>query len=52
MAAKRLNKVGTDKTIQGYHDGNFWERNSLADQKQAMKSKNEKIEITGLFDEQ
>jgi site-specific DNA-methyltransferase (adenine-specific) len=51
IAAKRLNRAESDKTIQGYHDGNFWERNSLADQKQATKPKNEKIGITGLFDE-
>ncbi len=34
MSMKRLNRANADKTIQGYHDGYFWERNSLADQKQ------------------
>jgi site-specific DNA-methyltransferase (adenine-specific) len=32
-AVKRLNKAESDKTIQGYADGVFWERNSLNDQK-------------------
>jgi hypothetical protein len=30
MAVKRLNRAESDKAIQGYHDGYFWERNSLA----------------------
>ena len=30
---KRLAKAETDKAIQGYADGVFWERNSLNDQK-------------------
>lgn len=33
MAIKRLIRAENDKTIQGYHDGCFWERNSLNDQK-------------------
>ncbi len=32
-AQKRLAKAETDKTIQGYVDGVFWERNSLNEQK-------------------
>lgn len=28
LAEKRLQMAETDKTIQGYHDGVFWERNS------------------------
>jgi site-specific DNA-methyltransferase (adenine-specific) len=32
LVQKRLHKVELDKTIQGYHDGVFWERNSLKDQ--------------------
>lgn len=32
-AAKRLKNATFDKTIQGYVDGVFWERNSLAEQK-------------------
>lgn len=33
IAVKRLLQAEHDKDIQGYHDGYFWERNSLADQK-------------------
>ena len=33
IAAKRLRHAELDRTIQGYHNGYFWERNSLADQK-------------------
>ena len=36
-AAKRLLNASTDKTIQGYADGVFWERNSLSDQKKSAK---------------
>lgn len=32
-AEKRLLRAETDKTIQGYKDGVFWERNTLAEQK-------------------
>lgn len=32
LAEKRLEIAKVDKRIQGYHDGYFWERNSLADQ--------------------
>jgi site-specific DNA-methyltransferase (adenine-specific) len=50
MAVKRLRDVKSDSKIQGYHDGCFWERNSLADQK-AKKPKSKKSENMGLFDE-
>lgn len=33
MAVKRLARADTDVSIQGYHGGHFWERNSLNDQK-------------------
>ncbi len=33
LAEKRLEIANTDKTIQGYTDGVFWERNSLSSQK-------------------
>ena len=33
MAVKRLNNIAADSSIQGYHDGCFWERNSLVEQK-------------------
>lgn len=32
-ALKRLEAAGTDRSIQGYSDGVFWERNSLSEQK-------------------
>jgi len=32
-AVKRLRLADQDRSIQGYHDGYFWERNSLSDQK-------------------
>ena len=32
-AEYRLEKAGTDKTIQGYEDGVFWERNSRTDKR-------------------
>ena len=48
MGIKRLLAADRDKTIQGYHDGYFWERNSLADQK---AEKPEKAPTSGtLFD--
>lgn len=37
LAQKRLDLANTDSTIQGYADGVFWERNTLAIQKQTMK---------------
>ena len=33
LTAKRLSLADTDKSIQGYSDGVFWERNTLAQQK-------------------
>jgi site-specific DNA-methyltransferase (adenine-specific) len=33
LAEKRLHLADHDQRIQGYHDGVFWERNSLAQQK-------------------
>ncbi len=33
LAEKRLEMADLDRTIQGYVDGVFWERNSLSDQK-------------------
>jgi site-specific DNA-methyltransferase (adenine-specific) len=52
MAVKRLNRAELDDTIQGYHDGYFWERNSLADQKQVKTGVKEQKFMAGLFDEQ
>jgi len=33
LAEKRIDLANADQTIQGYHDGVFWERNSLGAQK-------------------
>jgi len=38
LALKRLDLAEHDKTIQGYADGVFWERNSLGAQKKSSKS--------------
>jgi len=40
LAAKRLRLAESDKTIQGYEDGVFWERNTLNIQQQNRKRKN------------
>jgi len=37
LAAKRLHLAQLDTTIQGYHQGVFWERNTLNAQKQKIK---------------
>ncbi|MCX7876027.1 MAG: site-specific DNA-methyltransferase [Melioribacteraceae bacterium] len=37
LAEKRLELADNDKSIQGYHDGVFWERNSLSEQKKIIK---------------
>lgn len=39
LAEKRLALADRDDKIQGYHDGVFWERNSLADQKKPTAKK-------------
>jgi site-specific DNA-methyltransferase (adenine-specific) len=39
LAAKRLRLAESDKTIQGYEDGVFWERNTLNIQQQSRKRK-------------
>lgn len=39
LAAKRLHLAELDTTIQGYHNGLFWERNTLNVQKQNHKRK-------------
>ena len=38
MGLKRLQLAELNPTIQGYHDGCFWERNSLADQRKPKRS--------------
>ena len=37
LAQKRLNLADSDKSIQGFHDSLFWERNTLADQRKKKK---------------
>jgi len=37
LAVKRLMQAVTNKSIQGFKDGYFWERNSLAEQNRANK---------------
>lgn len=50
MAVKRLSFAESDDSIQGYSDGYFWERNSLADQKHSSKAKKVSSTMSGLFD--
>ena len=50
-AAKRLLQASTDKTIQGYIDGVFWERNSLNEQKPRKEATIQKEDILELFHE-
>ncbi len=38
LAAKRLRKAESDRNIQGYNDGVFWERNTLNLQKKKKKN--------------
>lgn len=53
LAVKRLDRAESDKSIQGYHDGYFWERNSLVDQRQNKANKSDSTaSISRLFDEQ
>ena len=44
-ALRRLELVDSDKSIQGYSDGVFWERNSLAAQKAAKAKKPERTNV-------
>ena len=39
LAEKRLDAAEADKTIQGYADGVFWERNTLAEQRRLKQPK-------------
>ncbi len=39
LAEKRLDAADADKTIQGYADGVFWERNTLAERRRLKQSK-------------
>lgn len=48
-AAKRLKQAECCTAIQGYSDGVFWERNSLAEQKSRKEIKNQPIKSMELF---
>lgn len=43
LAAKRLELANLDRTIQGYVDGVFWERNTLREQKRLPSTKSQRI---------
>ncbi|MGE5412415.1 MAG: DNA-methyltransferase [Clostridiales bacterium] len=46
LAEKRLELAEEDKTIQGYADGIFWERNTLSEQaKETKKKKSAKMKL-------
>ncbi len=51
LAEKRLELVKEDSSIQGYHDGVFWERNTLSDQKKGtVKVRKMATDAGSLFD--
>jgi len=50
LAEKRLENADFDKTIQGYNNGVFWERNSLSAQEKTSKKQEKKHNVsTNLF---
>lgn len=49
LAEKRLDMASTDISIQGYFDGYFWERNTLALQKKEKPAKISNFFQEGLF---
>lgn len=51
MAIKRLAQADVDCSIQGYHGGSFWERNSLAEQKLKRPESAVGNKARSLFDE-
>ncbi len=53
-AAKRLLMASNDSSIQGYTDGVFWERNSIADQKKTSRPSDKAKEslMVDLFNEE
>ena len=50
-ALKRLRLAECDPDIQGYSQGVFWERNSLADQKPQKVQNSQTIDQMGLFND-
>lgn len=51
MAVKRLVRADADRSIQGYHGGYFWERNTLSEQKSEQQKNTASDVGGGLFDE-
>jgi site-specific DNA-methyltransferase (adenine-specific) len=51
-AVKRLKRAESDKTIQGYTDAVFWERNSLNDQKPRKEAREMSNGMLELFHEE
>jgi site-specific DNA-methyltransferase (adenine-specific) len=51
MAVKRLARASSDRSIQGYHDGYFWERNTLREQRLERQQSGASGLGEGLFDE-
>jgi site-specific DNA-methyltransferase (adenine-specific) len=50
LAEKRLALAERDTTIQGYAEGYFWERNTLADQNKIKQNKSQRFTSQpGLF---
>jgi site-specific DNA-methyltransferase (adenine-specific) len=49
LAEKRLEMADVDKTIQGYVDGVFWDRNSLNDQPKSCKKQHNITLTNALF---
>lgn len=49
LAEKRLEMAENDKTIQGYSDGVFWERNTLNEQTNGKNGQHKKSNIPNLF---
>ncbi len=45
LAEKRLEMADKDKSIQGYSEGVFWERNSLAEQQKTNQNTNGKLSL-------
>jgi site-specific DNA-methyltransferase (adenine-specific) len=50
LTEKRLELAERDQNIQGYADGVFWERNTLADQGNGRKPKDFSLDHPSLFD--
>lgn len=49
LAEKRLEMAENDKTIQGYSDGVFWERNTLNEQTNGKNGQHKKSDNQNLI---